>query len=113
MHEMALSLSLIDLIRDEQRANGFAAVRRVIVEVGRLGHVDPDALRFSFSAAAAGSPADGAALDIREIGGRAWCMDCQGSVDVPRRGDACPSCGGNHLILEQGEELRLKELEVV
>lgn len=113
MHEMAITQSLVDLITDEQRSRGFAAVRRVIVEIGKLGHVDPHALRFAFEATSPGTVATGAELEIREIDGAAWCMDCSKRVAVLRRGDGCPECGQHKLIVEQGEDLRLKELEVV
>ena len=113
MHEIALCNSLVDLIRDQQRQRGFRRVRRVIVEVGVLGHVDPHALDFAFDVEAKNSPAEGAVLEIREIQGRAWCMDCSLLVTMERRGDACPNCGGFTMIVEQGEELRLKELEVI
>ena len=113
MHEVALCQSLVDIIRDQQRERGFSRVRRVIVEVGALGHVDPHALAFAFDVEARGSPADGAELEIEEIGGKAWCMDCSRLVAVARRGDACPGCGGYGMIVEQGDELRLKELEVI
>ena len=113
MHEVALCHSLVDLIRDQQRQRGFSRVRRVILEVGALGHVEPAALEFAFECEAADSPAEGAALEIREIPGRAWCMDCSQPVTVARRGDPCPGCGGFGMIVEQGDELRLKELEVI
>jgi len=113
MHEIALCNSLVDLIRDQQRQRGFRRVRRVIVEVGVLGHVDPHALDFAFDVEARNSPAEGAVLEIREIQGRAWCMDCSQLVTIARRGEACPHCGSFILIVEQGEELRLKELEVI
>lgn len=112
MHEMSLCMSLVDLIGAEQKTNGFGQVRRVIVEIGKLGDVDPHALRFSFGAAAMGTAAEGAALDIVETDGRAWCMECAETVALAKRGDRCPSCGGGKLVVEQGEELRLRELEV-
>ena len=113
MHEMALCQSLVDIIGDQQRARGFSRVQRVIVEVGVLGHVDPHALEFAFDVQAKGSPAEDAVLEIREIDGRAWCMDCSRAVTVDRRGNPCPECEGYSLIVEQGDELRLKELEVM
>ena len=113
MHEVALCQSLVDIIRDQQRARGFHRARRVFVEVGVLGHVDPHALSFAFDVEAQGSPAEGAELVIEEIEGRAWCIDCSERVTVLRRGDPCPGCGGFGMIVEQGDELRLKELEVV
>ena len=113
MHEVALCNSLVGLIHDQQRERQFARVTRVVVEVGVLGHVDPHALAFAFEVESRGSAAEEAVLDIREIEGRAWCMDCSELVSIARRGDACPGCGGFGMIVEQGDELRLRELEVV
>ncbi len=113
MHEVALCNALVELIRDQQRQRGFHRATRVIVEVGVLGHVDPHALEFAFELEARDSPAAAAVLEIREIAGQAWCMDCSQRVTIGRRGDACPRCGGFGMIVEQGDELLLKELEVI
>jgi hydrogenase nickel incorporation protein HypA/HybF len=113
MHEMALCQGLVDLIGEQQRLQGFQRVRRVIVEIGVLGHVDPHALEFAFDVGAQGSVAADAVLEIREIPGSGWCMDCCTTVKIESRGDACPHCDGYKLVVQQGEELRLKELEVV
>ncbi len=113
MHEMALCHGLLDLIEDQRAAVPFARGRRVLVEVGALGHVDPHALRFAFDVVAAGTVAADAELDIHAIPGRGWCMDCSAAIALEHRGDGCPQCGGHTLIVQQGEEMRLKELEVV
>ena len=113
MHEMALCQGMVDLINEQQRLNGFDRVRRVIVEIGVLGHVDPHALEFAFEVGAQGSAAENATLEIREIAGSGWCMDCCETIEISVRGEPCPGCGGFKLIVQQGEEMRLKELEVV
>ena len=112
MHEMALCQGMVDLIEEQRQLDGFATVKRVIVEIGALGHVDPHALEFAFDVGARGTSAESATLEIREIPGRGWCMDCSRSIEIAARGEGCPECGGYQLIVEQGEELRLKELEV-
>ena len=113
MHEMALCQGVLDIIDDQQRGQSFERVLRIILEVGALGHVDPHALRFAFDVSARGTAAEGAALEIVELVGRAWCTQCSESVTLVRREDGCPRCGARTLILEQGEELRLRELEVI
>jgi hydrogenase nickel incorporation protein HypA/HybF len=112
MHEMALCHGILDLIEDARNQDRFETVRRVIVEVGALGHVDPHALHFAFDVVAAGTVAANAELDIHEIPGKGWCMDCSREIAVGQRGDGCPHCGGYMLIMQQGDEMRLKELEV-
>ena len=113
MHEVSLCNSLVDLIRDQQQQRGFERVLKVFVDVGVLGHVDPHALEFAFDVVSPGSALEGALLVISEIAGKAWCMDCSKMVSILQRGDACPGCGGFGMIVEQGDELRLKELEVI
>jgi hydrogenase nickel incorporation protein HypA/HybF len=113
MHEMALCQGMLDIIDEQRVAQSFRRVRRVILEVGALGHVDPHALRFAFDVSARGTSAEDAELEIIEVPGKAWCMDCSSSIAIAHRGDGCPGCGGHTLIMEQGEELRLKELEVL
>jgi hydrogenase nickel incorporation protein HypA/HybF len=110
---MSLCQGLFELMESQQRQDGFQRVRRVVLEVGVLGHVEPEALRFAFDSLAPGSLADGATLELIDVPARAWCMGCSQSVDLDRRGDPCGQCGGYQLMVEQGEELRLKELEVV
>ncbi len=113
MHEMALCQSMLELIEAKHRETAFSRVSRVVLEIGVLGHVDPHALEFAFDVSARGTTAEAATLEIREIAGQAWCMNCTQRTEIQRRGDPCPSCGSHQLIVEQGDEMRLKELEVV
>jgi hydrogenase nickel incorporation protein HypA/HybF len=113
MHELAICHSLIELIGEQQRRTGFARVRRVVVELGTLGHVDRHALEFAFAAGSQGSAAEGACLEIRDLPAEAWCADCRLTVPIRRRGAPCEHCGGYQLLVAGGDELRLKALEVI
>ncbi len=113
MHEVALAASLVDLVGEEARAAGARRVTRIGLDIGALSHVDPHALRFAFEAAAAGTQAEGAALDIAEPAGRAWCMDCEREVEIAARGEPCPDCGRSRLLVRSGEEMSLREMEVL
>ena len=54
-----------------------------------------------------------AALDILEPPGTAYYLDCETSVTIPARGAPCPRCEGAKLLVQGGDEMRLKEMEVV
>ncbi|MET3255469.1 Zn finger protein HypA/HybF involved in hydrogenase expression [Bradyrhizobium japonicum] len=56
--------------------------------------------------------AEGAALNIVELPGVAWCMSCSKSVEIARRGDCCPCCGSYQLQVTAGEQMRVKALEI-
>jgi len=112
MHEMSLAEGIVQLIEDAARDQGFAAVRAVWLEIGRLSSVETESLRFCFDAVSRGTLADGARLEIVEIPGQAWCLKCSESVDLPALYEACPRCGGYQVQVTGGTEMRVKELEV-
>ncbi len=112
MHEMSLCASMVELIEEQARAQGFERVLCVRLEVGPLAGVELEAMRFGFDVATRGSVADGARLEILQPKAEAWCMACAGTVPVSSRFDACPVCGGYQLQVTRGDELRIRELEV-
>jgi hydrogenase nickel incorporation protein HypA/HybF len=112
MHELSLAESLIELIEDESRKQGFSKVRKVWLEAGALSGVDPEALRFGFEVATQGSCAAGAVLEILRPPGEAWCFNCNLTVTVAEYYDGCPHCSGYQLQVTGGQQFQLKELEV-
>jgi hydrogenase nickel incorporation protein HypA/HybF len=112
MHEMSLAESILQIVEDTARSSAADQVRAVRLEIGALSHVERDALRFCFDAVTRGTVADGARLEIDATPGRAWCMPCSESVELARLGDACPRCGSYQLQVTQGEEMRVKDIEV-
>jgi hydrogenase nickel incorporation protein HypA/HybF len=113
MHEMSLCEGILQVIEDTAAREGFGRVNRVRVEIGRLAGVEPDALRFGFDVVMRGSVAEGAELVIEHVPGRAFCFDCAGPVEIGGRLDPCPDCGGVRLSPTGGDEMRIKDLEVV
>ena len=105
-------MSLVELVEEEARRNGAARVRLVRLELGALGHVEPEAMRFCFDAATRGTLAEGAELDIVTLPGEGWCLDCGQSIALSERYGACPLCGQFHVQITKGDDLRLKELEI-
>jgi len=112
MHEMSLMQSVVSILEEEAARQNFTQVKAVWLEIGKLSHVEPEALRFCFDVVIKDTVADGARLEIVEIPGQAWCMNCSKPVEVAERFDACPDCGGYQLQMTGGDEMRIKELEV-
>jgi hydrogenase nickel incorporation protein HypA/HybF len=81
------------------------------LEIGELAGVTFDAMRFSFDVCTAGTPLEGAALDIVRIAGRARCNWCGSEQPMPSYGAPC-TCGSFDRELLCGDELRVKEAEV-
>ncbi|MGY8663913.1 hydrogenase maturation nickel metallochaperone HypA [Bradyrhizobium sp. UFLA05-109] len=112
MHEMALCEGIIGIVEEEARKRAFSKVRVVCLEIGVLGHVAPEAMKFCFEAVAARTIAHDARLEIIATPGTAWCLSCSKSVEITQRYEPCPSCGSYQLQVTGGEEMRVKELEV-
>jgi len=112
MHEMSLCESVLQIMEDQASAQSFGQVKRVWLEVGQLSGVEVEALRFAFDVVTRNSIADGAGLEIIDVPGQAWCMQCGETVEVTQRFDPCPKCGGYQLQVTGGTEMRVKELEV-
>lgn len=112
MHEMSLAEGIVQIVEDTARASEAAAVRAVWLELGALSHVELDALRFSFDVVKLGTVAADARLEVVTTPGRAWCMPCGEAVALARLGDACPRCGSHQLQVTQGDEMRVKEIEI-
>lgn len=113
MHEMALAEGIRNIIEDQARTHGFAAVRLVRLEIGTFAGVEKPALAFCFETVMRGSPAEGATLEMIDLPGRAMCYDCGEEVEIDDRLAPCPKCGGARLMPTGGDEMRIKDMEVV
>lgn len=110
MHEMSIAESVLGIVEDTARAGGLARVSEVRLAIGQLAAVEVSALRFCFEAVVRDSVAEGAALEIEELPGEAWCFDCCATVPLAARGEACPACGGARLQVTGGADMRVKDI---
>jgi hydrogenase nickel incorporation protein HypA/HybF len=108
VHELAIAEEVVSLVAAR---TGGARVTRVVLEIGRLSAVLPDAMRFCFDLATEGTAAEGAELEILEIPGRGRCRACGSDVVLDRPFGRC-RCGGTDLEWLTGEELCIKEVTV-
>src|SRR5947209_17750774 len=108
MHELGITQEILAIVSEHSRG---ARVRRVVLEIGKLSAILPDAVRFCFELCSEGTVAEGAQLEIIETPGRARCRACDGEVVLERPFGRC-GCGGSDLHWLSGEELKVKEMEV-
>lgn len=109
MHELGIVEQVIDIASE---ASGGARITRIVLEIGKLSLVLPDAVRFCFDVASKDTPAEGAALEIIESPGRARCIACSAELDLDRPFGRC-TCGGSDLEWLSGEQLKIRSVEVV
>jgi hydrogenase nickel incorporation protein HypA/HybF len=112
MHEMSLAEGVLQLVEETARRERAQRVKLVVLEIGRMSSVQPDALRFCFDAVTRGSIADHAVLEIVEVPGSGWCMPCSSTVPMQELYGACPTCGSYQVQPTGGTEMRVKEIEI-
>ena len=111
MHELAISEAIVSEVC---ACVGTGSVVRVVLEIGQLAAVMPDAVRFCFEVAARGTMVEGAALEIVEVPGVGRCRRCEGRVALEDcHVGVCAGCGGLDLDVIGGRELRIKCVEVI
>jgi hydrogenase nickel incorporation protein HypA/HybF len=109
MHELAIAEAVVTTVCESSDG---ARVARVVLQIGKLAAVLPDAVRFCFELASAGTDAEGAALEIVETPGLARCRACGAEFATDQPYGAC-ACGSADLHWLAGDELTIREMEVV
>ena len=112
MHEMSLAEGILQIAEDAARREGAQRVKTVVIEIGRLSSVEPEALSFCFDAVTRGSVAEGARLELVTVDGAGWCMKCSAEVPMQELYGECPQCGSAQVQVTRGTEMRVKELEI-
>jgi hydrogenase nickel incorporation protein HypA/HybF len=110
MHELAITQAVVDAIVERM---GDTPIARVTLEIGRMSGVVVDSVRFCFEVAVAGTPLDGAVLDVEEPMGTARCRECALVFDVcDPRILLCPGCGSANAVVLSGGDLLIRSVEV-
>lgn len=89
-------------------------VDRIVLRIGALAGVEPEALRFAFDVVTRGTVAEGAELAIEPVPARVYCAACRREFtgDDPGFVFTCPGCGALCGEVRAGRELELRRIEM-
>lgn len=108
MHEVGITQNIVAIVAEYAKNT---KVRRVLLEIGKLSAIMPDAISFCFDVCSQGTVLEGAILEILQIPGLGRCCQCGAEVPLEKPFGVC-NCGSKQLNLIAGEELKIKEIEV-
>lgn len=109
MHELGVTRNIVAIVSEHA---GDKKVSRVLLEIGRLSAIMPDAIRFCFDVCSKNTPLENATLQINEVPGLARCKECGNEFEIEQLFGRC-KCGSNHIQCIAGEEMKIKEMEVI
>ena len=113
MHELGIAEAALRQVAAQAKEAGATHVHRIVLRIGALSGVDPDALRFAMEIALPESSAAGAEFAIEIVPARARCQKCSNEF-TPADGYLfeCPHCHALGGTILQGKELDLASLEI-
>ncbi|MGH3873166.1 MAG: hydrogenase maturation nickel metallochaperone HypA [Pseudonocardiaceae bacterium] len=106
---MAITQSVVHAVHERM---GDTPIRRICLEIGTLSGVVADSVQFCFELVTAGTTLEGASLEIVQPSGKARCRDCGVEFAMNDLLMLC-ACGSANRELLAGEELRIREVEVL
>lgn len=112
MHEMALAQGILEVALNTAAQHSANRIGRIKLLVGQMTHVEPESLKFCFSALASGSIAEGAEIDITITPLIGQCRDCGNEFSVSGYYFICPKCQSTLVEIISGRELTVEHLEV-
>lgn len=110
MHEMSIAVSLLERVLAEAAKGGLRTVTQVTVSVGSLQSVEKDLLKEAFRAAAEGSAAQGAQMEVQTQEALATCLPCGRDFKPSFHSFTCPHCGKADVKVIRGKEMFLLSL---
>ena len=112
MHELSIAAYLVERIEAHAVRIGVERIVAVNLIVGDRACIEADALRFSYELLAAGTPGEGAAINVRRTPMRCHCGACAAPYEPEDSGYFCPRCGSLGQVTDDGSELMIESLEV-
>lgn len=113
MHELGIMESAIAAVLREVHLRGAQHVHRIVLRIGSLSGVEPEALHFAFDVVTRDTPAAGAELAIEAVPARAHCASCAEDFGIEAGFIfTCPRCQRLCGEIRQGRELELSRIEM-
>lgn len=112
MHELAIATAIVDHVLHEIEQKNLPPVQTVVVEIGALSDVLPDALIFNFDVIKRETRLHDTQLRVEQIPIRARCKSCHNEFSVENFFFRCPACNAGQVEMLRGDELNIAYLEV-
>ncbi len=112
MHELPFVESLLALTLKYAAQAQAKRVLALNLVIGQMSSLVDDSVQFYWEQLARGTIAEGAELRFTRVPAEFYCWDCGTTYTLDASHLTCPQCGGHHVSLVKGDELRLESIEV-
>ena len=112
MHEMGIVSRIVNIAEEHAKKNNAQNVAKLVLQIGQLSAVIPDAVRMCYPIASQGTMLEKAELVIEVIPAMGVCGQCGNEYNVVENEFKCPKCQGEKWDLRSGRDLLIKEIAV-
>lgn len=114
MHELGIVFYIIRDVKKAAQENGVEHVKTVVMNIGEVSTVVPEYIMDCWRWAADKEDLlRGCELRCNILPAVTYCEDCGKEYPTVEHGRICPYCGSEKTYLVKGNEVEIKEIEVL
>lgn len=114
MHELGIVMQVIEQVEKVASHNGVKQVLKLRMEVGEVSSVVPSLFTDCFDWAKKKTAyLQQTQLEMVILEGISYCQDCRQTYQTTAYAKQCPYCGSYRTYLVTGNEITIKDIEVV
>ncbi len=115
MHELGIVFQIIKQVDEIAEQNSVKEVKKVTLEIGEVSGVIPKYLEdcWKWAVDNRSKHMKDCALNIINLKATSYCEGCKEMFDTSPNGKICPKCGKQHTYLVTGNEVSIKDIEVI
>ena len=114
MHELGVVFHIINEVEKVASENNVTKVNKITLEVGEVSTIVIDYFKECFDWAKAKSEyLKECELNLIVLQALSYCEDCQNSYSTTKYGKICPNCQSKHTYLITGDQVSIKDIEVI
>lgn len=114
MHELGIVLNVIDRVEEIAKENNVKKVTKLTLEIGEVSSIVPSYFSDCFEWAKKKTDyMKDTELEMIILEGLSYCRDCKKTYKTTEYAKKCPLCGSDNTYLVTGDEMRIKDIEVI
>ena len=114
MHELGIVMQVIDQVEKVAAENHVTQVIKLNMEVGKVSSVVPELFADCFEWSKKKTQyMQQTQLEMVILEGISYCQDCRQTYQTTASGRTCPHCGSERTYLLTGNEINIKDIEVI
>ena len=114
MHELGIVMHVVDQVEKVAVENNVERVLKLTLEVGEVSSIVPEPFTECFEWAKKKTELlKDTELELILLEAVSYCRDCKKTYKTTEHAKECPHCGSNDTYLVTGNEMNIKDMEVV